>query len=102
MPLSAHLARLKQSLPGAASSGDGQRLPATVSAEGRSGVRRLRVRGFQVLSDSDRTLAGDSLGAGSWDTEVKDAHPITGRVVRGHAQPSRPSVAPAISAGAQR
>ena len=33
-------------------------------------MRRLRVRDFQVLSDSDRTLAGYSLGAGSWDTEV--------------------------------
>jgi uncharacterized OsmC-like protein len=39
-------------------------------AESRSGVRRLTIRDFQVLSDSQRSLAGYNLGAGSWDTEV--------------------------------
>jgi hypothetical protein len=29
-----------------------------VTAESRSGVRRLRIRDFQVLSDSERTIAG--------------------------------------------
>ena len=32
---------------------------------------------------------------------LQDAQPITGRIVRGHAQPSRPSVAPTIGMGAQ-
>lgn len=47
-----------------------QALHARVTAESRSGVRRLRIRDFQVLSDSERSLAGYNLGAGSWDTEV--------------------------------
>ena len=33
-------------------------------------MRRLTIRDFQVLSDSQRSLAGYNLGAGSWDTEV--------------------------------
>ncbi|MDR2430429.1 MAG: hypothetical protein LBD14_06050, partial [Puniceicoccales bacterium] len=45
-------------------------LRAKVTAESRSGVRRLRIRDFQYLSDSDRDYAGYSLGAPSWDTEV--------------------------------
>jgi len=69
IPLTAYLTRLKQSLQ-ADAAGQQRRLQARVSAESRSGVRRLRVRDFQVLSDSDRNLAGYSLGAGSWDTEV--------------------------------
>lgn len=47
-----------------------QALSARVTAESRSGVRRLKIRDFQYLSDSDRSFAGYSLGAGSWDTEV--------------------------------
>lgn len=70
IPLGAYLGRLKQSLNEKGRSSEGVRLQARVTAESRSGVRRLRVRDFQVLSDSDRTLAGYSLGAGSWDTEV--------------------------------
>ncbi len=70
IPLDTYLLRLKQSLHDSARAGEARRLYAAVSAESRSGVRRLRVRDFQVLSDSDRNLAGYSLGAGSWDTEV--------------------------------
>lgn len=43
---------------------------ATVTAESRSGVRRLRIGKFQALSDSDRSYAGYNLGAGSWDSLV--------------------------------
>lgn len=45
-------------------------LKAKVTAESRSGVRRLRIRDFQFLSDSDRSYAGYNLGAGSWDSLV--------------------------------
>jgi uncharacterized OsmC-like protein len=45
-------------------------LRARVVAESRSGVRRLTIRNFQLLSDSQRSLAGYNLGAGSWETEV--------------------------------
>jgi len=45
-------------------------LKASVTAESRSGVRRLRIGEYQYLSDSDRDFAGYSLGAGSWDTGV--------------------------------
>ena len=45
-------------------------LQARVTAESRSGVRRLRIRDFQYLSDSGRDFGGYNLGAGSWDTEV--------------------------------
>lgn len=47
-----------------------QTLEARVTAESRSGVRRLRIRDFQYLSDSGRDFGGYNLGAGSWDTEV--------------------------------
>ncbi len=48
---------------------------ATVTAESRSGVRRLRIGRadqpqFQSLSDSGRDFAGYDLGAGSWDALV--------------------------------
>lgn len=39
-----------------------QRLSARVTAEGRSGVRRIRVGDFQVIMDSPPELAGYSLG----------------------------------------
>lgn len=45
-------------------------LQARVTAESRSGVRRLRIRDYQYLSDSGRDFGGYNLGAGSWDTEV--------------------------------
>lgn len=35
---------------------------ATVTAEGRSGVRRVRIREHQVISDASRALAGYDLG----------------------------------------
>lgn len=44
-----------------------------VTAESRSGVRRLRIGStgaFQYLSDSGRDYAGYNLGAGSWDSLV--------------------------------
>ncbi len=45
-------------------------LRARITAESRSGVRRLRIRDFQYLSDSGRDFGGYNFGAGSWDTEV--------------------------------
>lgn len=47
-----------------------QKLTARITAESRSGVRRLRIRDYQFLSDSGRDFGGYNLGAGSWDTEV--------------------------------
>lgn len=44
-----------------------------VTAESRSGVRRLRIGEhgqFQTISDSDRGFAGYNLGAGSWDSLI--------------------------------
>lgn len=44
-----------------------------ITAESRSGVRRLRIGEtgqFQWISDSDRGYAGYNLGAGSWDSLV--------------------------------
>lgn len=43
---------------------------ATVTAESRSGVRRLRIGEFQFLSDSDRSYGGYDFGAGSWDSLI--------------------------------
>ncbi|MEJ1976382.1 MAG: OsmC family protein [Acetobacteraceae bacterium] len=40
-------------------------LRAQVTAEGRSGVRRIRVRDFQVLTDSPPSLVGYDLGPSS-------------------------------------
>lgn len=45
-------------------------IKGVVTAESRSGVRRLRIGGFQTLSDSDRSYAGYNLGAGSWESLV--------------------------------
>ncbi|MET7460840.1 OsmC family protein [Nonomuraea sp. NPDC005501] len=49
----------------AAPSGGPVPLHAHVTAEGRSGVRRIRIRDFQIISDSGPDLAGYSLGPGS-------------------------------------
>ena len=38
---------------------------AHVTVEGRSGVRRIRVRDFQVISDSPAAFAGHDLGPSS-------------------------------------
>jgi len=40
-------------------------LSARVDAEGRSGVRRIRIRDFQVISDSPADFAGYDLGPSS-------------------------------------
>jgi uncharacterized OsmC-like protein len=69
LPLRHYLTRLRAALQRQDAAAP-TALRAHVTAESRSGVRRLRVRDFQVLSDSERTLAGYNLGAGSWDTEV--------------------------------
>lgn len=42
-----------------------QSLRASVTAEGRSGVRRIRIRDFQVLTDSPPDFAGYDLGPSS-------------------------------------
>jgi uncharacterized OsmC-like protein len=41
------------------------RLRAEVTAEGRSGVRRIRIRDFQVLTDSPPAMVGYDLGPSS-------------------------------------
>jgi uncharacterized OsmC-like protein len=43
---------------------------ATVSAEGRSGVRRIRIRDFQVISDSGPDFAGYNLGPSSPELQL--------------------------------
>jgi hypothetical protein len=40
-------------------------LKATATAEGRSGVRRIRVRDFQIITDSPPDFAGYDLGPSS-------------------------------------
>ena len=71
LPLGNYLQRLRIALARqAAASGPPRELAARVTAESRSGVRRLRIRDFQFISDSQRSFAGYNLGAGSWDTQV--------------------------------
>jgi uncharacterized OsmC-like protein len=52
--------------------GDAQALTlsARVSAEGRSGVRRIRIRDHQVISDSPPDFAGYNLGASSPELQL--------------------------------
>lgn len=45
-------------------------LAASVSAEGRSGVRRIRIRDHQVLSDSPADFAGFDLGPSSPELQL--------------------------------
>jgi uncharacterized OsmC-like protein len=45
-------------------------LKATVTAEGRSGVRRLRIREHQVISDSPPDFAGYNLGPSSPELQL--------------------------------
>jgi uncharacterized OsmC-like protein len=45
-------------------------LQASVSVEGRSGVRRIRIREFQVLSDSGPDFAGFNLGPSSPELQL--------------------------------
>lgn len=70
-PLRTYLAAKREAID-AASARPGRPIviKGTVTAESRSGVRRLRIGGFQTLSDSDRSYAGYNLGAGSWDSLV--------------------------------
>jgi uncharacterized OsmC-like protein len=45
-------------------------LKATVTAEGRSGLRRIRIRDFQVISDSGPDFAGYDLGPSSPELQL--------------------------------
>lgn len=45
-------------------------ITAHVSAEGRSGVRRIRIRDFQVISDSGLDFAGYDLGPSSPELQL--------------------------------
>ncbi|KMO36172.1 OsmC family protein [Methylobacterium tarhaniae] len=45
-------------------------LSATVSVEGRSGVRRIRIRDHQVVTDSPPDFAGYDLGPGSPELQL--------------------------------
>ena len=40
-------------------------IKAAVFAEGRSGIRRIRIRDFQIVTDSPSDFAGYDLGSGS-------------------------------------
>lgn len=44
---------------------DAVTLKASASAEGRSGIRRIRIRDFQIVSDSPPSFAGYDLGPSS-------------------------------------
>ncbi len=46
------------------------KLSARVVSESRTGVRRLLIRNFQILSDGPREIAESNLGAGSWPSVV--------------------------------
>jgi uncharacterized OsmC-like protein len=46
------------------------KLQAKVTAEGRSGVRRIRIRDFQILSDSPPDFAGYNLGPSSPELQL--------------------------------
>jgi uncharacterized OsmC-like protein len=46
------------------------KLTATVTAISRTGIRRLRIRNFQLLSDGGREAGEFNLGAGSWPSVV--------------------------------
>src|SRR5215210_8840944 len=45
-------------------------ITANVKAEGRSGVRRIRIRDFQILSDSPPDFAGYDFGPGSPELQL--------------------------------
>lgn len=55
-------------------SGEGPEAPhqlaANVTAEGRSGVRRIRIRDFQILADTPPDFAGFNLGPGSPELQL--------------------------------
>lgn len=45
-------------------------LEARTTAEQRSGLRRMRIRGFQIISDSGTDFAGYNVGPGSPESQV--------------------------------
>jgi uncharacterized OsmC-like protein len=45
-------------------------MKANVRAEGRSGIRRIRIRDFQVISDSEGDFAGYNLGPSSPELQL--------------------------------
>jgi uncharacterized OsmC-like protein len=49
---------------------DPKRLQAHATAEGRSGVRRIRIRDFQIISDSEADYAGYNLGPASPELQL--------------------------------
>lgn len=49
---------------------DAVTLTAKVSAAGRSGIRRIRIRDFQILSDSDLDFAGYNLAPSSPELQM--------------------------------
>jgi uncharacterized OsmC-like protein len=46
------------------------KLTASVTAEGRSGIRRIRMRDFQILQDSGPDLAGYNLGPAAAEIQI--------------------------------
>lgn len=46
------------------------RFSAKVKAKGRSGVREIRIRDFQIISDSPEDYAGYSLGPSSPELQL--------------------------------
>jgi len=73
-PLRSYLAAKREAIQvQSAKPGTPTAIHAKVTAESRSGVRRLRIGPtgeFQYISDSGRNYAGYNLGAGSWDSLV--------------------------------
>lgn len=73
-PLRTYLAAKREAIQAqSAKPGTPTPIHAKVTAESRSGVRRLRIGPtgeFQYISDSGRNYAGYNLGAGSWDSLV--------------------------------
>ena len=75
-------------------------LSARVTAESRAGVRRLKIRNFQFLSDGPRTAGEFNLGAGSWPTVVG----VLGSAVADSLEvifTSTPGTAPSTTTGTQ-
>ena len=67
-------------------------LKASVKAEGRSGVRRLRIRDHQVISDSPPNFAGYDLGPSSPELQLGATH----APARSHCFSSASSILPFI------
>jgi len=74
-PLNEYLGEKRQAIAARKSSiaaGEGvpMTLTARVRAQGRSGIRRIRIRDFQVISDSDADFAGYDLGPSSPELQL--------------------------------